>query len=228
MADGSIFLQRAKNLFFIALGTLALSFATASFLIPFELVAGGISGVAIAIGSFFEDSVRYTEVVIAMLTWAAFFSGLIFLGKSFALKTLLSSALYPLFISLFIERGASDFLLSLFDFKGGTLLAALLGGAIVGFGCALSFKGGGSTGGVDVLSLIICKKNSKLKIPRVMLFIDSLVIVLAAFIMRDAVKSVLGIFSALSAAFTVEAMLNTKIKTLKINWRDKKIDNLKK
>ena len=159
MADGSIFLQRAKNLFFIALGTLALSFATASFLIPFELVAGGISGAAIAIGSFFEDSVRYTEVVIAMLTWAAFFSGLIFLGKSFALKTLLSSALYPLFISLFIERGASDFLLSLFDFKGGMLLAALLGGAIVGFGCALSFKGGGSTGGVDVLSLIICKKN---------------------------------------------------------------------
>lgn len=228
MAVYSKFLKRIKYIFPITVGTAILSFATASVLIPFELVTGGISGIAIVVGSLFGDGVLPAEITIALLTWTAFFTGLFFLGKSFALKTLLSSVLYPLFVSLFIERGISDIFISFFDFKTGTLFASVIGGALVGFGCALSFLGGGSTGGVDILALILCKKNERLKIHSVMLFIDAAIILLGALVIRNTAKTLLGIFSALTSAFTIQAVMNTKFRFLKINWHDKKIDNFKK
>lgn len=219
---------RLKNMFLILIGTLALAFGTAAFLVPFELIAGGISGIAIITEQLFGSGFLSVEAMIALLSWLSFFAGLFFLGKSFALKTFLSSALYPLFVSIFIERGLTDFSLGFFDFGAGTLLASVIGGAFVGLGCALSFLGGGSTGGVDVFALVLCKKYPKLRIPHVMLLTDSAIIMLGAFAVADPRKTLLGIFSALTAAFAIEVTLNLKIRIFRTNWHDKKIDNFKK
>ena len=222
------FKPKIKNLLLIALGTVALAFGTVAFLIPFELVTGGISGIAIIISEVTSDSVLPIETVIALLTWISFFAGLFFLGKSFALKTLLSALLYPIFISVFIEAGVPDISLEILDFTASPVVASLLGGAFVGLGCSLSFIGGGSTGGVDILALVLCKGRPRLKISRVMLIIDSSVILFGAFAIANPMKTALGIFSALTSAFTIELMLSRKNKIFSINWRGKKIDNFKK
>ena len=219
---------KIKNVFLIILGTASLALATAAFLVPFELVAGGISGLAIVINSLLGGGFLSVEIIITVLTWISFFAGLIFLGKSFALKTLLSSALYPLLVAIFIERGLSDSFRHFLDLEGGMLIAAALGGALVGIGCALSFKSGGSTGGVDVLALTLCKKHPTLKLPRLMLIIDTAIIIFGAFAIADPKKTLFGIFSALTSAFTIEAVLNTKFKAFWTNWRDKKIDKAEK
>ena len=219
---------KIENLALIAIGTLFLALGTAAFLIPFELVTGGISGIAIIVSTFAKGGFLSIDGIIALLTWTSFFIGLIFLGKSFALKTLLSAILYPIFISAFIESGLADRSLALLSFPSSQIIAALLGGAFVGFGCALSFIGGGSTGGVDILALVLCKDRQRLKISHVMLFIDALIIILGAFAIAERAKTALGIFSAITAAFSIEMTLRFREKIFSINWRGKKIDNFKK
>lgn len=197
-------LEKIKSFALVFLGTLVLAFGTAVFLIPFELVAGGISGIAIVFSELTGGSVLTVEAAITTLTWASFLLGLFALGKGFALKTLLSSAVYPLFVTLMIESGLGNFFLSLLPNVFGTLIAALLGGALVGLGLGLSFYAGGSTGGVDILALVLCKNIPRLRTPTVILAIDSAVILLGAFVIRDIKTTLLGILSAFVAALTIE------------------------
>lgn len=214
--NGVRLLKRIKGLLLVAVGTLILAVGTAAFLIPYELVSGGISGIAILLHELSGGSLA-AEAVIALLSWSAFFIGFIFLGKSFALKTLLSTALYPLFISLVSELRPRDFLSSLLPDKSQALLGALLGGLLVGIGLGLSFISGGSTGGVDVLALVICNKKPKLKPSRVILLIDASIILFGALIISDAKSTLLGIFSAAVAAFTIEAAYVIPRKIFNIN-----------
>ena len=96
----------AKNALVI-LGTVILAFGSAVFLIPFDLVMGGTSGMAIIIKSLIPSGVPVDTVVnvsVAIITWSLFFVGLIFLGKDFAAKTLLSTIVYPLAFPLLSLR----------------------------------------------------------------------------------------------------------------------------
>lgn len=195
-----------KSFIFVVLGTFILALSTALFLVPFELVAGGISGIAIIVAEMSGASFLSVEVIITALSWSAFLIGLLVLGKSFALKTLISTALYPLFVTIFIESGFSDFLAQLMPNTVGVIFASLLGGALVGLGLGLSFYGGGSTGGVDILAIAVCKKFTKFKTPRVILAIDSAIIILGAFVIKDVKTSLLGIVSAVVAASVIECV----------------------
>jgi uncharacterized membrane-anchored protein YitT (DUF2179 family) len=89
-----------KNCIIVLFVTAILAFGTAIFIVPFDLVTGGVSGLAIVFDNLlpFEISI---DAYISILTWSLFLLGLIFLGKSFALKTMLSSLCYPIFFSLF-------------------------------------------------------------------------------------------------------------------------------
>ena len=83
-------------------------------------------------------------------------------------------------------------------------IAAIVGGAVVGLGCALSFLGGGSTGGVDILALVIEKKASGVKLSKILLCIDSAIILAGALVISDITLTFLGILSALTSALAVE------------------------
>lgn len=202
--------ERLKSALLVILGTLILALGTAVFLIPSELVSGGISGIAIIVERLFGGGLFSVEIVITALTWAAFFVGLVCLGKSFALKTLLSSALYPLFITLFIESGLADFFAPLLPSGIGLLISALLGGALVGLGIGLSFAAGGSTGGVDIIALVLAKRFPRVSAPKMILALDSAIILLGAFVIANPKITLLGVLSAIIAALTVEKLFNVK------------------
>ena len=89
-----------QSILMIILGTAVLAFGAAIFLIPFDLVTGGISGLAIVVERVlpFDLSIDF---YLTLFTWGLFFMGLVFLGKSFALKTLVSTVFYPILFSLF-------------------------------------------------------------------------------------------------------------------------------
>jgi len=209
-------LKRIKSFVLVFSGTFILALGTAAFLIPFELVAGGISGIAIALSELIDGSAFITEAIITTLTWGTFIMGLLFIGKSFALKTLLSTALYPLFITLIIESGIGDYLSGILPNNFGYVTASLLGGALVGIGLGLSFLGGGSTGGVDIIALVISKRIPRLKIPRVILAIDFAIILFGAFVTRDIKLTLFGILSAAAAASVIEFIFGEKKEKTKV------------
>ena len=203
-------LRTVKNTLLVVLGTAILAFGTAIFLIPFDLVAGGISGIAIVLDEIIKAEIITIDLIVTVLTWFFFALGFIVVGKSFALKTLVSALVYPPLVSLFLKLVSPDVLGGYFYLIGGEyqeiafILASLVGGACVGVGCAVAFLGGGSTGGVDVIAFVICRIFPRLKSSKVIFMIDATIVILGIFVIGDMVVSMLGIISALIAALLID------------------------
>jgi len=205
-------IKSAKNIFLIIVGTLILSFGTSLFMLPYDLVTGGISGYAIVISQLVPAELEWlsVEMIITVLTWATFILGYFVLGKTFAMKTLVSTIVYPIGIAMFSNITNADFMDGFFNLQTsqysgvGVLLAAVFSGVLVGLGCALSFLGGGSTGGIDVISFTICKIFKKFRSSVVIFVVDASAVIFGMFIIGDFVLSLLGIISAFIAAMVVD------------------------
>lgn len=199
-----------KSMLLVIAGTLVLALGTAIFIIPFDLVTGGISSIAIILNKILPFLT--IDLLITLVTWTLFFVGLFSLGKGFALKTLISTIVYPIGITLFSRLTDPSVLGGIFDLRVSEyseiaiILAALFGGALVGAGCALTFLGGGSTGGVDILAFLICKVFKRLRSSVVIFCIDASTVVVGLFIIGDLVITLLGISSALVAAAVIDKL----------------------
>ena len=73
-------LTAVKNFFLVIFGTLILAFGTAVFVIPFDLVVGGVSSIAIILNRILGIEALSVDVLITAVTWILFFVGLIFLS----------------------------------------------------------------------------------------------------------------------------------------------------
>jgi uncharacterized membrane-anchored protein YitT (DUF2179 family) len=203
-------INTAKNTGFVVLGTVIISLGTALFVIPFDLVAGGISGIAIVLNRLINSTVFTVDVIINIITWTVFFLGFIILGRAYAAKTLVSTIVYTLTIPIFIRLVSSGMLGGFFDLTTSKyndlalLISSLCGGTLTGVGGALSFVGGGSTGGVDTIMFIICKFFKKLKNSVVLGAINFVIILFSIFVIRDFIIIALGVLSAFVDAYMVD------------------------
>ncbi len=208
-----------KNTLLVVLGTFVLSFGTVLFIIPFELVTGGVSGIGIilkhSLSAFDVLSFATAEFYASVVNWILFFVGLIVLGKSFAMKTLVSTAVYPLGLKLASMLVESEILGDFFNLKSqmyadygevAIILATVFGGAAVGAGCALTFLGGGSTGGVDIIALCLSKKITAVKSSVLIFIIDASVVLVGMFVISDLVVSLLGIVAAFVCALSIDKL----------------------
>ena len=205
-------LRLIKNLALTFFGTVVAALGTAVFLVPFNLVAGGMSGIAIVLNLFIDSEIITVELIVTVLSWTLFFIGFIFLGRSFALKTLLSTVVYPPALALFGLLVSPDVFDGYFYLLGSEhpeialIIAAIVGGVLVGSGCALAFLGGGSTGGVDVIAFVICKIFPRLRSPKVIFFVDSTIVLLGAVATRNMIVSLLGITTALVSSLVIDKL----------------------
>ena len=133
-----------KDFFIIALGNFLLAVSVSYFILPFNILTGGVAGVAVAIAPIVPFSQQF---IINFLVIGLFLVGWLILGKEFAVKTALSSILYPIFIDI----------LSLFPIplEIPTLLASIYSGLIAGIGIGIVIRSGASTGGMDIPPLIL-------------------------------------------------------------------------
>ncbi len=203
-------LKNAKNLIFIVLGTWALSLGTAIFIVPFDLVVGGMSGLALVIDALIPGEWISFEVVLTIVTWVLFFAGWIIMGRGFAMKTLISTIVYPIGTWIFGFLVDPNVLVGIFYLQSSVhselalVIAAVGGGALIGIGCALTFLCGGSTGGVDIFAFAICKVFKRLKTSYVIFFVDASIIGMGLILNRDLVLSILGVFSAMVTALVID------------------------
>ena len=135
------------------------------------------------------------------------------LGKNFALKTLISTVIYPPFIALFSKLTSPDVLDGVFCLKNSPhgdivlLISALFGGVLIGFGCALTFIGGGSTGGTDIIGRIIQTKMSYIPIGKMLLFVDGIIIVVSLIVFKNIELTLYGIMALLISTFSIDFAL---------------------
>lgn len=153
----------------IVIGTIFISFGSLSFLTPMNINSGGLNGVGIFSTFFIKDAQMKTimyNVIVTAAEAILWLIGLLFLGKTVARKTLLSTVAFPVANALFtLVPGTSDAIKWIANLvsnngnpsPGNYILGALFGGCFIGFGVAIAFAGGGSSGGVDIITLMLDK-----------------------------------------------------------------------
>lgn len=201
----------SKNTFLVLLGTLIIALATELFLIPANLVTGGVSGIAVSI-SYLGLPIEI-EFFITIINWSLFFVGVIFLGFKFSLKTLCSTIAYPIFligIKYLLEVAPWLSIVNSVSLIGNeamvNLLSSLFGGFFIGAGCAITFLGGGSTGGVDIITFVLCKYFTRLK-SSVSIFVIDALVVISGFILNpshDLALCLEGVLSAFIASLVID------------------------
>ena len=197
-----------------------LALAVELFIANFGLVSGGVTGVSIVLNElshklFSPETADFlnTEFWITLFTWVFFFVGLFVVGKAFAMKTLLFTIVYPVclyIVKMFLGlEFFGDYFTKISDeaygkYQIGLILAATVGGALVGLAIAIAFMADSSTGGVDIISYAICKIFPKLRLSRITLLIDAVIVISGMFVINDFVKSLLGIISAAVTSFVID------------------------
>lgn len=202
----------ASDLILVILGSLILAFASGIFLVPASINAGGLAGMGIIVDYLFNFSFSIVDIVVGILAVVLFAIGWVFLGTPFAIKTALSTILFPTFLSVFIRIPIFyEFSQSLY-LPDGTgqietariLIGGLFGGALTGVGVGMTFLGGGSTGGVDVITLL-ANRYLKIKQSTASFFVDAVIVITGMFILTDKlISSLVGVIAALICAIMID------------------------
>ena len=153
-------------------GCLLVALAFNLFYSPNNIVAGGVSGLSIVLNYFFKFNQSYVILIANIFLLVLSY---IFLGKDKTKLSILGSILFPFFVNL------TSFLSKYVSFnQSEMLLVAIFGGLLQGVGAGLIFKVGFSTGGTDILNMIISKKL-KIGMGQAMIFTDGTIVLLGFF-----------------------------------------------
>ena len=164
-------LGELKAYLIITLGILLYTLGWIVFLIPNNMVGGGVTGISAILLYAFNIPVGVSFFLINLILLLI---ALKVLGKAFGMKTvyaiIIASVFYevvpPLIPDVFIQEIA---------ISNGKLLCAIFGGVCAGLGIGISFSQGGSTGGTDIVALMIVKYKN-ISAGRVILLLDIFII----------------------------------------------------
>lgn len=132
----------------VLLGNLILAFTVVAFIVPHGIIMGGATGIGIVVSHYLPVQL---SVAVLGINACLFALGALTLGKKFVVTTIASTFLYPVCLSV---MQAVPGLSSLTD---NMMLATLYGGAVLGIGVGIIVRVGSSTGGTDILALVLNK-----------------------------------------------------------------------
>lgn len=189
--------------FLMTLGTFLMAIALVSFLEPYIIAPGGVTGLAIIIKKIAGVPMDVTNLVINV---PLFIMGLIMLGKKFGFNTAYATVMLSVFIRIAIMYVDVDAF-----YLEDTLLAAIYGGVIMGIGIGLVFRTGGTTGGTDLAGAILHKYFPHISIAKLMMVLDFIIVVGSGIVnqrLETALYSIIALFILVRVADLIVEGLN--------------------
>lgn len=154
------------------IGILIVAFAFNIFLLPNDIVFGGVSGLSIIVKDYLPIDPSTFILISSLLLLVVSY---IFLGKEKTKGSIVGSILFPIFVNLtanlnqYINIDNSNILLSV-----------IFGGILYGFGAGLVFKAGFTTGGTDIINQIV-SKYAHVSMGNAILMSDGLIVLAGGF-----------------------------------------------
>lgn len=158
----------SRFIYFI-LGMLLFSFSFNYFLLPNDLVFGGVSGLSIIFKNILDPSI-FVFVVSSILLIISY----IFLGKEKTFGSAVGSLLLPVFLKIM------SFVTDNIDKVDEVFLAVIFGGLLAGVGIGFVYKAGFTMGGTDIVNQII-HKYFKISLGKCMLISDGSIVLCSFF-----------------------------------------------
>lgn len=159
-----------KSYSMIAVGTFLVAIGYVMFISPDKIVPGGIYGISIMLHYILGTPIGLTALAFNIpLTLI----GTKLLGPRFGAKTVVAFILTALYVDLLSFFYGSEPLVA-----GETLVSSIFGGLFIGVGVALTFKAKATSGGSDVVAMIL-QKYTRLPSGQLMMMVDSTIVILS-------------------------------------------------
>ena len=160
----------------ILIGSFILASGFVLFIAPYKIIPGGVYGISIVLHYLFGTPIGLVALCFDIpLT----IIGIKILGPRFGYKTVLGFSLTAIF---------TDTLTYFWGFKplvvGDALLSSIFGGVLVGLGLGLIFRAKATSGGSDIVAMIIAKYTS-LPLGMLMIYVDSVVVLVGLLVFQD-------------------------------------------
>lgn len=157
-----------KRYFMLLMGTLIVAFAFNLFFLRYNIVCFGVSGISIVLSKFGVNPSTFIMCANLFLIIISYF----FLGVEEVKNQIVGALVFPVFVELTLK------VTNLINFGGLEMIViAVIGGILAGIGYGLIYKSGFSTGGTDVIGLLVCK-YSKMSMGNAMMFVNISIIII--------------------------------------------------
>ena len=186
----------ALDILTFVLGSALVAAGLVLFTIPNDIAPGGVSGLATALAYISPVSVGIWTLLlnlplIALSWWRLGFRPLI--------KTIITTLLLSAFIELFSRI--------LPPYSNNILLASVLGGVLSGIGMGMVFVRGATTGGTDLISLLLNRVFPNTSVGSLLLIVDATVVVFAVLVFRNIEVALYSIVTIFVTTRTIDAIM---------------------
>lgn len=176
-----------KTYSLIILGTFIMSIGFVVFISPLKLAPGGVYGIAIILHHVFNFPIGLSGICLDL---PLLIIGTLWLGPKFGAKTLVGVITLPAFISFWEKIYGYAPLISvpgdpMTPDPSSVFILALFGGVIIGIGLGLVFKSRATSGGTDIIAMIIGKYLKHIPLGTILIFVDSTIVLIALATFKD-------------------------------------------
>lgn len=141
----SKFMKWVKNLLFLTIGAIITAFALESFLVPNNIIDGGVIGISMIVSHITKLNLGLLILIINTPFIIMAFKKM---GAKFVVQTVYANIILAVFFNLFHH----------YKVTGDLLLSTVFGGIILGFGVGVILKHEGSLDGTEMLSLVVARR----------------------------------------------------------------------
>ena len=169
----------------IVLGSFILAAGFVFFISPYKIVPGGVYGIAIVIHYMTKGMMSWAPdgfpigLMGLILNIPLTIIGIKVLGPRFGVKTVVGFVLSSVFMDLITMYWGEKPLV-----EGDALLSSIFGGVLVGIGLGMIFKSKATSGGSDIIAMIIAK-YTRLPLGQLMIYVDSVIVLIALVVFAD-------------------------------------------
>jgi len=165
-----------KNYSLIVIGAFILAAGFVLFITPYKIVPGGVYGISIVLHYLFGTPVGLVALAFDIpLT----IIGIKVLGPRFGLKTVVGFVFTAIFVDGLTYLYGTEPLV-----QNDALLSSIFGGLFLGVGLGLIFKSRATSGGTDIVAMMI-SKHTRLPVGQLMILVDSVIVLLGLIVFQD-------------------------------------------
>ncbi len=194
--------------FKILIGLIVFSIGYTCFMLPYQIMSGGVAGISALIyyatGFHAGYSFFIINVVLILMAWYT-------LGWRFCVRTIIATVVVSFmidYIQAMLTVVGPDGKEQMTQLLGNQMfMACVIGAMIEGLGLAIVFLAGGSTGGTDIVALTV-NKYRNISLGRAMLFVDIFVVGMSYFVFRDIQRLVACYTTLFISITTIDYVVN--------------------
>ena len=180
----------------MVIGLALYAFGITAFLIPLKIAGGGVTGISMLIFYATGFGTGYTYFIINIFLVLI---AIKVLGVNFGIKTIFSMSIIAILLTVMQRFVTEPILKDMF-------LSSVLSGILGGVGIGLIFNEGGSTGGTDIIAMII-NKYRNISPGRIIMYCDVIIIAASFVVLRSVEKLVYGYVSMWVVSYSIDAFL---------------------